>query len=146
MARAYASTVIDQDLDVVWSVLREFDCVGRWIPGVVSCDIVAGESPTNPGRRIVLQDGSSLDERLVTLDEPDHRVRYTILGEHPRGMRAYIGTAALRPVTDTNRTFLEWISEFDCDAAIEARMVAGVTRQLGRILDAAAAELRRPAL
>lgn len=143
MARAHASTVIDQNVDVVWDVLRDFTCVGRWIPGAQACDLVASEFPTNMVRRIVLADGTVIDEPLLTLDDVARRVRYTICEPLPRGMRTFLGTARLLPITDGDRTLIEWTSEFDCDEAREAKMIRNISGQLALIVAAAAAETGR---
>lgn len=142
MARAIASTVIDQEVDRVWEALREFDAVGRWIPGA-SCELVDSGRPTNPNRRIILADGTSVLERLVTLDEVRHRVSYDFVPPLPYGMRGFLGTAFLLPITDGDRTFIQWMSEFDCDEKLEARMVSNISAQLALIVQAVAAETGR---
>lgn len=140
MARAVASTVIDANVEVVWRLIREFDAVGRWIPGARSCTLVDSGRPTNPNREIVLGDGSSVVERLVTLDEVGHVVRYDFVPPLPRGMRSFLGTASLLPVTDGDRTVIQWMSEFDCDEKLESKMVANISATLLQLIQAVAAE------
>lgn len=140
MARAVASTVIDANVEVVWRLIREFDAVGRWIPGARSCTLVDSGRPTNPNRQIVLGDGGSVVERLVTLDSVRYTLCYDFVPPLPRGMRSYLGTASLLPITDGDRTAIQWVSEFDCDEKLEAKMVANISATLLQIVRAVAAE------
>lgn len=140
MARAYASTVIDRHIETVWTIVRDFAAVGRWIPNAKSCHVLPDGDPTRPIRRIVLGDDSVVDEVRVMIDEARHRLQYAFVPPLPRGMRTFIGTAHLRPVTDGDRTFIEWISEFDCDAKWEQKMVQNISGQLAQIVAAVGAE------
>jgi carbon monoxide dehydrogenase subunit G len=141
MARAYASTVCNADVETVWALVRNFEAVGRWIPGAKSCRILPTGDSAAPVRRIVLGDDSTIDEVLVTLDDIRRRLRYVFVPPLPRGMRSFLGTAHVRPVTDGARTFVEWISEFDCDAGWENQMVSNISGQLTQILAAVTAEV-----
>lgn len=140
MVRAYASTVSSADVETVWALVRNFEAVGRWIPGAKSCHVLPTGDPAAPIRRIVLGDDSIIDEVRVALDDTHRRLRYAFVPPLPRGMRTFLGTAHVRPVTDGARTFVEWISEFDCDAEWEDQMVRGISGQLAQILDAVTAE------
>jgi hypothetical protein len=140
VARAYASTVIDRDVDSVWKLVRTFDAVGRWIPGAKSCVTVEAGHGAAPIRRIVLADDTIIDEVLITLDDARRRIRYGFASPLPRGMRSFLGTAHVRPITNGDRTFIEWISEFDCDDAHEAKLVANIGATLAQLLAAVTAE------
>jgi hypothetical protein len=136
MTRVVESVLVDADVDSVWSMVRDFAAVGRWIPSARSCEIVEGVDQNVPVRRIVLGDDSSVDERLVTLDDIELRIRYEIIAPLPKGMRSFLGTARVVPVTEGKRSVVEWMSEFDCDGAIETRIVENVSRLLRGLLKA----------
>lgn len=140
MARAYASTVVNQNVDDVWNLVRTFDAVGRWIPGAKSCVTTTTGTPAQTIRRIILTDDTVVDETLVTLDDVRRVIRYQCASSLPRGMRSFLGTAHVRRVTDGDRTFLEWISEFDCDARIETAIVRNIGTTLTKLIAAVAAE------
>ena len=42
------------------------------------------------------------------------------------GVRNYIATLKVTPVTDGNRTFAEWTAEFDCDADKAQALADGI--------------------
>lgn len=140
MTRAHASTIIDHPVDAVWAMVRVFDAVGRWIPGAKSCATVTVDSSPTPVRRIVLADDTVVDEILVTLDDARRVIRYAFASPLPHGMRSFLGTAHARPVTDGDRTFLEWISEFDCDERREDAMVRNITATLTKLVAAVGEE------
>ena len=71
-------------------------------------------------RNFNLKDGGNIREQLLTLSDYDYSCTYSIL-ESPMGVRNYIATLKLTPVTDGNRTFAEWTAEFDCDARARPR-------------------------
>ncbi|ORW72883.1 SRPBCC family protein [Mycobacterium saskatchewanense] len=140
MTRAYASTVIDAGVDTVWGLVRDFGAVGRWIPGCKGCDVLVDIDPTRPVRRLVLADEDVVEEVLLTRDDLLRRIQYGFPGQLPRGMRSFIGTAQVREVTDGDRTFIEWSSEFDTDQEWESKMIANISGMLTQIIAAVAAE------
>ncbi len=42
------------------------------------------------------------------------------------GVENYVATLRLTPVTDGDRTFVEWTAEFDCAPGREAELIATV--------------------
>jgi hypothetical protein len=69
-------------------------------------------------RNFRLRDGGVIREQLLTLSDYDYQCSYSIL-ESPMGVENYIATLKLTPVTDGNKTFVEWWAEFDCPPARE---------------------------
>jgi hypothetical protein len=98
---------------------------------------------TPPIRRLNLADGRMIEEVLVTLDDVERRIRYGFPGEPPRGMRSFVGTASVREVTDGDRAFVEWSSEFDTDRKWEAKLIANISAMLAQVVAAVAAEAER---
>ena len=66
----FRSAVIDAPVDAIWSVLRRFDAVDEWNPGVVLAEIEGGAPPDRVGciRRLELPDGGVIRETLLALD------------------------------------------------------------------------------
>jgi len=113
MVRICESTVIDAPIDDVWRVLRDFNGHDRWHPTVATSAIESGQPVDMVGavRRIRLSDGSELREQLLSLSDEQHSFTYCIL-EAPLPLMGYVARVRLKPVTEGDRTFWEWRSEF----------------------------------
>jgi hypothetical protein len=124
MAKVYTSSVIDAAADRVWAAIRDFNGLPKWHPAIRDSRIENGSPADKVGciRNFNLKDGGNIREQLLTLSDFDYSCTYSIL-ESPLGVRNYIATLKLTPITDGDRTFAEWTAEFDCDAERE-RMLA----------------------
>lgn len=123
MVKVYTSTVVDAPAERVWGVVRDFNGLPEWTDFVAESRIENGELADRVGciRNFRLKDGGVIRERLLTLSDYDYQCTYSIL-ESPLGVRDYIATLKLTPVTDGGRTFAEWSAEFTCDAGREAEL------------------------
>ena len=138
MSIAYFSTVIDAGVDDVWSVLRDFHGIDRWVGRIRSAEPENGAGPGAVGsvRRLTMEpDGRVVRERLVHYDASGRRYSYEFAGDQPYPVRAYRGTIHLLPVTDSGSTFAEWFGEFDCDAALADELTGQFTRIYAAFLD-----------
>jgi len=124
MPRVTRSTVIDAPVAEVWRVLRDFNAHRDWHPAVADSLIEDGMAPDEVGavRRFRLTDGSVLREQLLTLSDRDFSLSYCIL-DAPVPLAGYVAQLRLRPVTDGDRTFWSWSSQFDCPPEREAELV-----------------------
>lgn len=124
MARVYVSSVIEAPAPAVWAVIRDFNALPDWHPAIASSRIEEGRPSDRVGcvRHFTLRDGGVIREQLLSLSDFDYRCSYSILVS-PMGVRNYVATLGLMPVTDGNRCFAEWSAEFDCDADREAALV-----------------------
>jgi NADPH:quinone reductase len=124
VARVYASTVVDAPIAQVWAVLRDFNGHDRWHPAIAASRIEDGAADRiGAVRRFRLADGSELREQLLSLSDRDHAFRYCLLAS-PLPLMGYVAQVRLRPVTDGNRTFWEWSSEFQPPAGRTADLVS----------------------
>jgi NADPH2:quinone reductase len=107
------STVIDAPVDAVWRVLRDFNGHDRWHPAIAASAIEGGQPVDMVGaiRHFRLSDGGELREQLLSLSDETHTLSYCLL-EAPLPLMGYVATIRLKPVTDGERTFWEWRSEF----------------------------------
>ncbi len=123
MVRVYISSVIDAPADGVWAVIRDFNALSRWHPGISDSRIENSQAADKVGciRAIRVRDGGLIREQLLTLSDFDYQCTYSIL-ESPMPISNYIATLKLTPITDGNRAFAEWSAEFDCDAAQEREL------------------------
>ena len=124
MVKVYVSSVIDVPVERVWSHVRDFNDLPKWVPAVADSRIEGGVAHSKVGcvRNFNLKDGGNLREQLLALSDCDHSVTYNILVS-PMGVQNYVATLQLTPVTDGERTFAQWTAEFDCDAGRERELV-----------------------
>ena len=64
-------------------------------------------------------------KKLLGLSDYDMFCTYSIL-ESPMGVENYVATLRLTPVTDGDKTFLEWTAEFDCAPERETELVNNI--------------------
>jgi hypothetical protein len=123
MVKVYTSSVIDAPADRVWSVIRDFNALPKWHPGIAESRIEGNDPADKVGciRNFTVKDGGRIRERLLALSDYDYSCTYSIL-ESPMGVSNYIAILKLTPVTDGNRSFAEWTAEFDCEAGREASL------------------------
>ncbi|MGH8502938.1 MAG: SRPBCC family protein [Gammaproteobacteria bacterium] len=115
MPRTYQSIVINVPVDRAWQAVRNFHELS-WAPDVIQeCKAVGDKQGDQIGARRRLN-GAFL-ETLVELNDKDHRLGYRIEdGPSPvsKGeVQNYYGLVQLRPVTDSNSTFIEWSSSWE---------------------------------
>jgi uncharacterized protein YndB with AHSA1/START domain len=114
MARAYASTILKAPVETVWSLVRDFNALPKWAPGIVKSKIEDGLDPDVVGcvRSFHTRDGKHVRERLLALDDANYTFTYNF--EKPAfPVKNYIATLRLYPVTQTDQTFAEWEASFD---------------------------------
>ena len=140
----FRSMIIDAPLDRVWAVVRAFDGVSAWNPGVTAARIERG-SATAVGaiRRLDIADGTVYRETLLAHSDLEHFYSYDIL-ESPLPVTGYVSTHRFIAITHTRQTLGIWESRFDCAAedAEEMDRVVGDAIYIGGMagLDAALKE------
>ena len=76
-------------------------------------------------RAFSLRSGDRLREQLLGLSDYDMFCTYSIL-DSPMPLTNYVATLRLTPITDQERTFIEWSADFDCAPEREAELVDGI--------------------
>ncbi|MEP9398918.1 zinc-binding dehydrogenase [Mesorhizobium sp. KR2-14] len=144
MVQVCQSTIIDAPIEEVWRVLRDFNGHDRWHPAIASSEIENGEPVDAVGsvRRFRLADGGELREQLLSLSDKDFRLTYCLL-ESPLPLMGYVASIRLKPVTDGDRTFWEWRSDFHPPANRREELVRLVTDGIYRAGFAAIRKLLR---
>jgi hypothetical protein len=124
MPRPYASGVVPAPVDKVWAQVRAYNDLPAFLPAIGHSDIVEGiDGQVGAVRRLTLADGGDpFDERLLVLDDPSRTLTYTFTGANPFGVRRYVSTVRVSPVTDTGESFVEWWAEYDADAGQEEEL------------------------
>ena len=145
MPRVYVSSVIEAGAERVWSHVRDFNGLPRWMPVVADSRIEGGQPSDKVGciRNFNLKDGGNIREQLLSLSDYDYTCSYAIL-ESPMGVANYTATLKLTPVTDGDRTFAEWWAEFDCAPEREGELAQSIGEGVFQVgLDALKGLFRR---
>src|SRR5438552_12899306 len=129
MLRVFVSGVVDAPAEKVWPVIRRFDAAADWLPFVKSSPIEDGGDPARVGCvRVVTQtDGAVFREVLVALSDPERFYAYTFVGSSVP-VRNHCTTLRVLPITDGDRSYVEWSSRFEIDPEHEAQLVELMNR------------------
>ncbi len=117
MARAYASTVIDAPAGEVWARIRDFNGLADWFhEAIATSEIEDGRAGDQTGavRSFALRDGTRFRERLLSHSDAQRSYSYNF-ETTPFDVDRYHATIKVTPVTDGDRSFVEWWTTFDCD-------------------------------
>ncbi|MEH1868138.1 MAG: SRPBCC family protein [Nostoc sp.] len=109
------SSVINASVEQVWAKIRDFNGLPDWYPSVIDSQIENGEPSNKIGciRSFNREDGLNLREQLLGLDDQKYVCTYSLL-EPNKPMEDYICTIRLLPITDGDRTYIEWFADFKC--------------------------------
>jgi Polyketide cyclase / dehydrase and lipid transport len=129
MARVYVSGIIDAPVDEVWAYARDFNSHGEWHPLIAESVIEDGRPSDQVGciRNFNVTNGGNLREQLLSFSDLDRSFTYNILVS-PMPIQNYVATFHCLPVTEGNRTFVEWYANFDVSEEHEAQ----IRQQVGR--------------
>ncbi|MEM8686167.1 MAG: SRPBCC family protein [Pseudomonadota bacterium] len=127
MARVYTSSVINAPASDVWDRVRDFNGLPKWHPRIRDSRIEDALPADKVGciRNFHLQNGELIREQLLGLSDYDMFCTYSIL-ESPMPLEDYLATLRLTPVTEGDRTFIEWTAEFSCAPSDEDGLVEGI--------------------
>lgn len=121
MAKVYISGIIDAPVDKVWDYARDFNGHGEWHPLIAESHVEDGLPSDRVGcvRNFNLTNGGHLRERLLSFSDLERRFTYNIIVS-PMPIQNYVATFGVKPITEGNKTFVEWMAEFDVSPADEA--------------------------
>lgn len=121
MARIFVSSVVNAPAGEVWAAIRDFNGLPGWHPAVASSEIREGLASDRLGcvRVLTLGDGAKVVETLLELSDVRRSVTYDIL-ESPLGVVGYVATLSVAPVTDGNRSYVQWTADFEPAEGYEA--------------------------
>ena len=129
MAKVYVSGIINLPVETVWAYARDFNGHHEWHPIIAESHIEEGKVADQIGaiRNFKLADGGHLRESLLSLSDLDRSFTYDILVS-PLPLKNYIATFTCKPVTEGNKTFVEWTATFDTLPEHEADLQERVGR------------------
>jgi len=129
MLRVFVSGVVDAPAEKVWPVIRRFDAAADWLPFVKSSPIEDGGDPTRVGcvRVLTQTNGEVLREVLVALSDTKRFYSYTFVSS-PVPVRNHRTTLRVLPITDGDRSYVEWLSRFEIAPEHETQLVELMNR------------------
>ena len=129
MTKVYVSGIIALPVDKVWDYARDFNGHHKWHPLIAESHIEDGLPSDRVGcvRNFKLSDGGHLRERLLSFSDLERSFTYNII-ESPLPLRNYLATFTCKPVTEGDKTFVEWYASFDAAEADEPRLKEQVGR------------------
>ena len=129
----YISHVIDAPIEKVWSIMRDFNGMPAYHPGIKHSLIEDGRPSDQIGcvRRLTLGEGF-VREVLLCMDDRNCVFTYEII-EGTLPVRGYVAGVRLHRVTQGNHTFAEWWADFEVVGAERAAVIA----QIGNVVFAA---------
>ena len=121
--RIFRSTIVGAPVGRIWPVLRRFDGVVQWNPGVAAVRIEDGKAADQVGciRHLTLPDGAVIRETLLALDDRWNSFTYDII-ESPLPVRDYVATQRFQPVSDGERCYATWEVTFETEPGLEDEM------------------------
>ena len=108
------SSVIDAPIGKVWDRIRDFNGLPGWHPRMIESAIEDGKAATEIGcvRNFKVASGATVREKLLAFSDDEYLTTYSIIG-HPAPISNHTATLKLERVTDGDRTFAVWTSQFD---------------------------------
>ncbi len=122
----YISDVIEAPIEKVWDVMRDFNDMPSYHPGI-KASIIEGQRRSDQigcVRRLTLAEGF-VRERLLCLDDGNYAFTYEII-ETSLPVRGYVAGVRLHRVTEGNRTFAEWWADFEVVGVDRDMMIAQI--------------------
>jgi hypothetical protein len=118
MGKCYNSTVVDASIERVWEMIKDFHKVSWGDKVITKVDIVGGVPGTEVGAKRILNE--AFHETLSSVDSKNFLFTYSIDdGPGPvskDSVSNYVGKVSLFPITDSGKTFVEWISTYESDS------------------------------
>jgi len=126
----YISAVIDAPIEAVWEIMRDFNGMAAYHPGIKHSLIEDGRPSDQIGcvRRLTLGEGF-VREVLLCMDDRNCVFTYEII-EGTLPVRGYIAGVRLHRVTQGNRTFAEWWADFEVVGAERDAVIAQIGKDV----------------
>jgi len=131
MTQAFASKKIATQASNLWETIRRFDGVDKYLPAVASCRVEG--TGVGAKRFCTLKDGANLAEDLLSLDEQNRTLTYSVTSKD-LPVENYVGTVKITELGD-NDCEIEWSSTFDVKGIPEQEAKAMIEGMLGMALD-----------
>lgn len=105
--------------DKLWEIVADFGALDTFVEGIESCEIEG--SGTGAVRTLTLQDGTIVKEKLISRDDTQRKLTYSIL-ESPMPIKNYTGTMQVEE-SDNQTSVFTWSSTFETGETAEEDMI-----------------------
>lgn len=115
LTRVKVSSAINAPVTQVWKIIGDFNSLPNWFPSVID-GYIEGKEPSDKLGCIRVynrEDGVTIREQLLGLDQQEFKCTYLLI-EPDKPMKDYVGILRLLPITDGERTYIEWEASFSC--------------------------------
>jgi hypothetical protein len=118
--------VIEAPIEGVWEIMRDFNGMPSYHPGIKHSVIEDGRPSDQVGciRHLTLVEGF-VREVLLCMDDRNYAFTYEII-EGTLPVRDYVAGVRLHRVTQGSRTFAEWWADFEVVGAHRDVMIAQI--------------------
>ena len=122
----YVSAIIDAPVEKVWEIMRDYNGMPSYHPGIKHSLIENGRPSDQVGcvRRLTLGEGF-VREVLLCMDDRNYIFTYEII-EGTLPVLGYVAGVRLHRVTQGQRTFAEWWADFEVVGAERDAIVAQI--------------------
>ena len=112
--RLVFASELTADAETIWALIGAFESLPRWHPLVAEC-VLEADVGGRTVRRTRLHDGTVIRNRLLAHDNAARRYEYDFV-EGPLTVKDYRAALSVS-AAGKGRARVEWISEFETDAA-----------------------------
>lgn len=119
MQTAKKSGTIEAPAEQVWNIVSKFGKLDSFVEAIEECK--SDGSGVGAIRTLILQDGSTVKEKLESLNNTEHTLSYSIV-ESVMPIKNYIGTMTVNELGE-NRSEFTWSSEFRAENGQEQEMI-----------------------
>ncbi|WP_349432626.1 SRPBCC family protein [Methylomarinum sp. Ch1-1] len=109
--KARESLVINAPASKVWPLVKDFDRIAEWHPGVTDS---SGDGNNEAGavRRLTLENGGVLEEGLDYYSDADHEYSYRLKTENLEALPVSFYTMSLQLIAEGEKTQVKWKGRF----------------------------------
>ena len=114
------STVLPIPIDKAWGFMKNFQVAKALATRIKEAKFTSG----GPGQldsiiKIDYQDGAHWEIRVIELSDIKYSFGYQVISTEPAHQVTSIqGQITLKPITDENTTFVQWVTDFSNDADV----------------------------
>lgn len=115
MTSASFSTVFDQSADELWQTIRDFGNYSLWVDGSGTETMEDGKTSYTVGAaRVIELPNVTIRQRLTAVSAAERSYRYMFEDGRPAEIDTYEATLSVTPITDGDKSFVQWTAEFEC--------------------------------
>lgn len=114
MPSVHYNALIDSGANQVWKLLKQFGGISQWHPAISESSIEDSQPDGVVGciRRLTLENGAMLRERLLAVDDSQLSFSYRF-EEAPLPVDDYVMTVKLIPICGQEQALIQWSARFD---------------------------------